>query len=176
MKIVLLVQQESTKTQQAMMLARTVQLVIHHWKLARLRVKTVSFPWSGKLLVHSIYPKYRDILTYCLTSLRIWTGTFHFLASWYVLKCWMSGKQCRPDQMLHYAASDLGQHYLPMPVCTNLGLLRYHKISRQFMIYDMFLKEYGLILLGNHLHRSKVGLCYIDMKSIFELSIGIFQH
>ena len=31
----------------------------------------------------------------------------------------MSGKQCRPDEMLHSAASHLGLHCLLRPVCLN---------------------------------------------------------
>ena len=51
--------------------------------------------------------------------------------------CWMTGKQCRPDEMLHFVASHLGIHCLLRPVHLNT----YGKYSKLDGFSAIFNKE-----------------------------------
>ena len=50
----------------------------------------------------------------------------------------MSDKQCRPDQMPHSAASDLGLHCLQRPVCPNSS--GYYGIQSHYAIASLYLE------------------------------------
>ena len=70
--------------------------------------------------MYHIYPKYWDTLSTYHTCPKIWNTYSPFYYLLLGLKhCCMYGKQCRHDQMPHFAASDLGLHCLERPSCPN---------------------------------------------------------